>query len=66
MAFLALETQNVVGLSLTPRETLTCADFPLRTCPLHCDYVIIVMYENGRDSLGVKPLVNRNFLVMVC
>lgn len=40
------------------------ADFPLRIWPLHHDYGIIVMDENRPDSLGDKPLVYRNFLVM--
>lgn len=66
MASLALENQNVLGMSLTPREILIYAGFPLTIWPLHHDCGIIVMHENGPDSLGDMPLLYRNFLIMVC
>lgn len=61
------ELLNVHLLDLAPRGVLIYIDFPLRifTLLLGYGYVVIIMHKKEGDSLGDKPFLYGNYLVMV-
>lgn len=61
------ELLNVHLLALVPRGVLIYIDFPLWifTLLFGYGYVVIIMHKKEWDSLGDKPFLYGNYLIMV-